>query len=205
MRWTRAPVVRRTDDETTHDRAQRRLSIDKSVSQTTATAGDQFNWILDITNHGPDLATNLVVSDTVPAAFEVIGTFPRAGLSCTNTGNSVQCTAASLANGATRPRRGAGSGARFGSARRRHQHGDSRDRLERSDTATTATRRRSRSPRPGSQAPFRRRRLASGTSSSGVTLPRTGNGSLSAVVGSTLFVGGIFSLVIARRRRVATA
>ena len=43
----------------------------------------------------------MVVSDTIPAAFEVIGTFPAAGLGCTNTANSVQCTAASLANGAT--------------------------------------------------------------------------------------------------------
>ena len=108
-----------TDDVTTPIVRNADLAIDKSVSQTSATAGDQFNWILDITNHGPDTATNVVVSDTIPAQFEVIGTFPTVGLTCTNTATAVQCTTAALANGATVSDRRAGAGARCGGARRR--------------------------------------------------------------------------------------
>jgi uncharacterized repeat protein (TIGR01451 family) len=94
-------VVTDTDDETTVVVRQADLAIDKSVSQTSAATGDNFNWVLAVTNHGPNAATNLTISDTLPAQFEVLGAFPSDGLACTNTISSVQCTAPSLLVGET--------------------------------------------------------------------------------------------------------
>ncbi|HEX2786130.1 MAG TPA: LPXTG cell wall anchor domain-containing protein, partial [Ilumatobacteraceae bacterium] len=200
-------VVTATDDETTTILRNVNLSIDKSVSQATATAGDQVNWMLDITNHGPDTASNVVVSDTIPAAFEVIGTFPTAGLICTSTGNSVQCTAASLANGATvravvqvRVAAAAAPGAVVNTATVVTDSNDT-DPSDNSDSASiTVTAIASASLAPTAASP-------SGTSGSGVTLPRTGNASLdgSLSLAGLLFAGGIFSLAIARRRRALAA
>ncbi len=201
-------MVTATDDETTVIVRNANVSIDKSVSQATATAGDQFNWILDITNHGPDLATNLVVSDTIPAAFEVIGTFPTAGLGCTNTANSVQCTAASLANGATvravvqvRVLASAAAGAVTNTATvvTESTDPDTSDNTDSASVTVTAA---------GSQAPVPPAAPTPPASGGGaVSLPRTGNGSVGGplTLASLLFGGGIFSLVIARRRRAATA
>ena len=200
-------VVTATDDETTVIVRNANLSIKKTVSQASATAGDQFNWILDITNNGPDLATNVVVSDTIPAAFEVIGTFPSAGLGCTNTANSVQCTAASLANGVTvsavvqvRVLAAATPGAVTNTATVVTDSTDPDTGDNTSSASITVTTAGSQAPVPPTPTP-----PASGGSS--VSLPRTGNGSLSGplTLAGFLFIGGIFSLVIARRRRAATA
>ena len=90
-----------TDDETTPVVRQADLAIDKSVSQATAKPGDQIDWTLDITNLGPNAATNLVIDDALPAQFEVLGAFPTAGLTCTNTTTVVQCTGPSLFVGET--------------------------------------------------------------------------------------------------------
>ncbi|MEA3184560.1 MAG: large repetitive protein, partial [Ilumatobacteraceae bacterium] len=199
-------VVTATDQATTTIVRNANLAIDKSVSQTSAAIGDQFNWILDITNHGPDLATNVVISDTVPAAFQVIGTFPGAGLSCSNTANSVQCTAASLANGATlhavvqvRVVAGATPGLVSNTAT---VVADSTDAVtsDNSDTASiTVTAAASLAPVP--PAP------TSAPVGSGASLPRTGNESLSLplTLAGLMIIGGTFSLVMARRRRAATA
>ena len=94
-------VVTDTDDETTAVVRLADLAIDKSVSQMSATTGDNFSWVLAITNHGPNAATNLTISDTLPAQFEVLGAFPSDPLTCTNTISSVQCTAAILLAGET--------------------------------------------------------------------------------------------------------
>jgi len=94
-------VVTATDSETTSVVRNSDVSIVKSVSQATVAPGGEFNWILDVTNNGPETATNVVVDDSIPAAFEVVGAFPGAGLNCTNTSSAVHCTAATLANGAT--------------------------------------------------------------------------------------------------------
>ena len=183
------------------------LAIDKSVSQATATAGDQFNWILDITNHGPDTATNVVVSDTIPASFEVVGTFPTAGLACTNAANSVSCTAASLANGATvraviqvRVLAAAAPGVVTNTAAVVADSVDPNT-ADNSDSASITV------TAAGSQAPVPPAASGGTGTSSGVTLPRTGNGSLTAplTLAGLLLFGGISSLVIARRRRAATA
>ena len=199
-------VVVATDDETTVIVRTANLSIVKSVSQTTATAGDQFNWILDITNHGPDTATNVVVSDTIPAQFEVIGTFPTAGLSCTNTANAVQCTTAALANGATvrtvvqvRVLAAASPGLVTNTATVTTDGSDSDTTDNTSSASITVTATANQAPVPTPDP---------GTVvSGGTTLPRTGNNSLGGPLSlaALMVAAGIASLVIARRRREATA
>ena len=94
-------VVTATDDATTPVVRNADLAIVKTVSQTTVVAGGQFNWILDVTNNGPNAATDVVVNDTLPAQFVVVAPFPPAGVTCTNTTTSVQCTAPSLAPGSS--------------------------------------------------------------------------------------------------------
>jgi uncharacterized repeat protein (TIGR01451 family)/LPXTG-motif cell wall-anchored protein len=198
-------VVTATDDVTTPIVRNANLSIAKSVSQTTATAGDLFNWILDITNHGPDTATNVVVSDTIPAQFEVIGTFPTTGLSCTNTGNAVQCTTAALANGATvrtvvqvRVLAAAAPGAVTNTATVTTDGSDSDTTDNTSSASITVTAIANQAPVPTPDP---------GTVvSGGTTLPRTGNSSLGGplTLAALMVAGGIASLVIARRRRDAT-
>ena len=188
-------VVVATDDETTVIVRTANLSIVKSVSQTTATAGDQFNWILDITNHGPDTATNVVVSDTIPAQFEVIGTFPTAGLSCTNTANAVQCTTAALANGATvrtvvqvRVLAAASPGLVTNTATVTTDGSDSDTTDNTSSASITVTATANQAPVPTPDP---------GTVvSGGTTLPRTGNNSL----GGPLTLA---ALMVAARHRLA--
>ncbi len=197
-------VVTATDDETTVIVRQVNLSIDKSVSQGTATAGNQFNWILDITNHGPDMATNVVISDTIPTQFEVIGTFPTDGLSCTTAANAVQCTAPTLASGATvrtvvqvRVLASAPPGAVTNTATVATGSSDTDitdNTGSASITVTAAVNQAVAVPDPG-------------TGASGIaTLPRTGNGPLGGplTLAALMFGAGIFSLVIGRRRRAET-
>jgi uncharacterized repeat protein (TIGR01451 family) len=69
-------VVTATDDETTSVVRNSEVAIVKSVSQATAASGGQFNWVFDVTNNGPETATNVVVNDSIPAAFEVLGRSP---------------------------------------------------------------------------------------------------------------------------------
>ena len=198
-------VVTAVADETTVIARQVNVSISTSVSQTTATAGDQFNWILDITNHGPDTATNVLVSDTIPAQFEVIATFPTNGLSCTNTANAVQCTAATLASGATvrtvvqvRVLAAAPPGAATNTATAATDSSDT-DTTDNTASASITVTAVAIQVVPVPDA-------GSGLSGS-PTLPRTGSSSPGGTLTlAALMLGaGIVSLVIGRRRRVVTA
>ncbi len=197
-------VVTATDDETTPIVRVADLSIDKSVSVGTTVVGGEFNWVLDITNHGPDLATNLTVSDSIPSQFEVLGAFPTAGLSCTNTTSSVQCTAASLAVNATvrvivqvRVVASAAPGTvtNTGSVTATSTDPDPTDNSDSASIDITAAASQAPVPVP-----------ASGSAAPTPTLPRTGGSPVGPLtLAALLFCGGMVSLVIARRRRAMTA
>jgi uncharacterized repeat protein (TIGR01451 family) len=194
-------VVTAKDGETTAVARSADLSIDKSVSATSAAAGDTFNWVLDVVNHGPDTATNVAVSDTVPAAFQIVTVTPTGGLACTNTTSKVDCSAATMTNGATakvtiqvRVVATAAAGAVTNTAT---VSSDTPDPTapNNSDTASvTVTQAASGAPVPG-------------TTGSGVGLPRTGNGPLGGplTLAGLLIGGGLLSLVVSRRRRAARA
>lgn len=86
------------DTQRTTVRAVADLEIQKTDSADPVMPGDGFSYTLAVTNHGPAHATDVHVSDPVPAGFTVTGTPTGAG-SCGVTGNAVDCTRAALASG----------------------------------------------------------------------------------------------------------
>ena len=81
------------------------LSITKSTTATAVSPGGSIPYTITAHNNGPSAATNVVVTDTLPASllFQSLSSAP--GFSCTtpaagSTG-TITCNAASLANGAT--------------------------------------------------------------------------------------------------------
>ena len=66
------------------------MSVVKTASKTEVSAGDTIDFTLTVRNAGPSQATNVVLSDVLPAGFRVTGvTTPDA--SCTLTAGSVEC------------------------------------------------------------------------------------------------------------------
>ncbi|MDP9463877.1 MAG: DUF11 domain-containing protein, partial [Actinomycetota bacterium] len=199
-------VVTATDDETTPIVRESDLSIDKSVSQATATSGATFDWFLTVTNHGPDTATNVVVSDTIPAQFQVLGITSSAGLSCTFSGNNVSCTTATLASGAVASisvqvsvLASAAAGVVTNTATVATDASDTNPADNTDSASITIAPAVASSPPTPAPAPT----PDVGSSAGGVTLPRTGTGSLAGplTLAGLLLGGGIISLSIARRRR----
>ncbi|HMH53750.1 MAG TPA: IPTL-CTERM sorting domain-containing protein [Candidatus Acidoferrum sp.] len=76
------------------------LSIVKTGTPNPVTAGQTLTYLLTITNHGPDAATNVVVTDPVPPGAGLQSATPSAGGNCT-TGAVVTCTFPNLAANAT--------------------------------------------------------------------------------------------------------
>ncbi len=73
------------------------VGIAKSASPATAVPGTNETYTLVVTNHGPDAASGVVVSDPVPAGE----TFVSASPGCSFASGVVTCQLASLANGAS--------------------------------------------------------------------------------------------------------
>jgi uncharacterized repeat protein (TIGR01451 family) len=73
------------------------LSITKSDSPDPVTAGTDLTYSLTITNHGPSTATNVTVSDPVPAQTSFVSATPSQG-TCDAT---VSCSLGTLASGAS--------------------------------------------------------------------------------------------------------
>jgi uncharacterized repeat protein (TIGR01451 family) len=81
------------------------LGITKTTPTTNAAPGAAVAYTIVVTNHGPDTATSVTMTDTLPATLLFQSIVSPAGYSCTtpaigNTG-TVTCTGSSLANGAT--------------------------------------------------------------------------------------------------------
>lgn len=73
------------------------LSIAKSVSPARVTPGQNSTFTLVARNNGPNPASNVRVSDTIPAGLTVASVGPG----CTASGQTVTCTVGSLAPGAS--------------------------------------------------------------------------------------------------------
>ena len=93
-------AVTTMDTETTPVVRTANLSIDKSVGSRPGIIGSTIDWLLVVTNHGPDTATDVVVTDALPVEFTV-ASVTASGVSCTTTAQTVECTTATLANGAS--------------------------------------------------------------------------------------------------------
>lgn len=71
------------------------LSITKVGSPDPVTAGSQLDYTITVTNNGPSTATNVVVSDTLPAGV----VFLSSSIPCS--GSPLTCNLGTLANGAS--------------------------------------------------------------------------------------------------------
>jgi uncharacterized repeat protein (TIGR01451 family) len=81
------------------------LGITKSTPTTTAAPGAAVTYTIVVTNHGPDAATSVTMTDTLPATLKFASITTPAGFSCTTPAigatGTINCTSASLANGAS--------------------------------------------------------------------------------------------------------
>lgn len=81
------------------------LAIDKTTLSTAAAQGSTITYTISTTNHGPDEATNVTVTDVLPAQLRFQSITAPAGWTCTTpaagANGTITCTAAALANGTT--------------------------------------------------------------------------------------------------------
>ncbi|MFN8525950.1 MAG: hypothetical protein U0821_22850 [Chloroflexota bacterium] len=78
--------------------AQADLSLTKSASPLTLDVGGKTTFTLTVANAGPSPATNVVVSDTLPAGLTLVSTQPSQGSPCTGT-TSITCALGTIASG----------------------------------------------------------------------------------------------------------
>ena len=71
------------------------LSITKTDSPDPVTVGSQLTYAISVTNAGPDAASNVVVTDTLPPTLTLVSTSTG---SCSGT-TTITCTLGSLASG----------------------------------------------------------------------------------------------------------
>jgi uncharacterized repeat protein (TIGR01451 family) len=81
------------------------LGITKSTLTTNAAPGAAVVYTIVVTNHGPDTATSVTMTDTLPATLLFQSIVAPAGYACTTplagTTGTISCTGSSLANGAS--------------------------------------------------------------------------------------------------------
>lgn len=79
------------------------LAITKTTTpSTTVNAGTAFSYTLNVTNNGPATASNVTVTDTLPAGV-VYGSATGTGWTCNFASGTVTCTMASLPAGPANP------------------------------------------------------------------------------------------------------
>jgi uncharacterized repeat protein (TIGR01451 family)/LPXTG-motif cell wall-anchored protein len=192
-------TVTATDSETTPVVRTADVSIDKSAQTGAAVVGQNFDWTILVTNHGPDTATGVVVNDTMPQQFTMSSVTTSAG-SCVTSAQTVQCNLPNMAKSAT-------------VAITIHTTVATASASPVINTATVST--TSTDPVPENNtddAQVPGVLIASSPpvpvpdAAVAAELPRTGGSPTGPLTLATLLLGGgIVSLVIARRRRAASA
>jgi uncharacterized repeat protein (TIGR01451 family) len=78
------------------------LSITKSDSPDPVTEGGQLTYTIEVTNAGPDPATDVTVSDDLASSdFDLVSTTPSQGNCSVQGGQNITCNLGMLASGAT--------------------------------------------------------------------------------------------------------
>jgi uncharacterized repeat protein (TIGR01451 family) len=75
------------------------VSVTKSDTPDPVTVGTNVTYTMTVTNNGPDIATDVELTDTLPGAVTLVSATPNTG-SCTGT-SIIVCDLGSLANGAS--------------------------------------------------------------------------------------------------------
>ncbi len=75
------------------------LTVAKTASSPTVAPGDNFNYTINVSNSGPETASNVLVADTLPPQTTFVSCFAPGG-TCSNTGNDVEVTYPAIASGA---------------------------------------------------------------------------------------------------------
>ncbi|MBA2543299.1 MAG: DUF11 domain-containing protein, partial [Deltaproteobacteria bacterium] len=97
---TNDPVAGNNSTSTTTTvTASANLAITVSDSPDPVSAGATLTYTVGVTNNGPSTATNLSMSNTLPAGVTFVSA-AGTGWSCAAAGQTVSCTRASLASGA---------------------------------------------------------------------------------------------------------
>ncbi len=86
-------------DTTVSTPDQADLEIIKSDSQDPVAVGDNLTYTLIVTNHGPDNATSVNVTDTLPADIEFVSANASPGTTASNSSSIVSWNIGSLASG----------------------------------------------------------------------------------------------------------
>jgi uncharacterized repeat protein (TIGR01451 family) len=73
------------------------LEVTQMASPTLALINQNLTYTVTVTNNGPDAATDVTVTDTLPASI----TFVSADAGCAEVSGTVTCTVSSLADGAS--------------------------------------------------------------------------------------------------------
>jgi|GEM_PF-3090333 len=76
------------------------LAVTIQVEPEPASTGQALNYLLRITNHGPDAASAVALSSTLPATVSLVSATPGKGLPCTGT-SAVNCRIGHLNAGET--------------------------------------------------------------------------------------------------------
>lgn len=77
------------------------LALAKSASPSPGEVGQPLTFEFSLLNQGPDDATNVVLSDSVPPSFQITGANASAGGNCGISAQTVTCDWTSLASGAS--------------------------------------------------------------------------------------------------------
>jgi uncharacterized repeat protein (TIGR01451 family) len=77
------------------------LAVTKSASVSTATVGVPFNYTITVLNKGTIAASNVTMTDQLPAGVTFGAANATGGGTCTHSSGTVTCTWPSLAGGAT--------------------------------------------------------------------------------------------------------
>ena len=80
---------------------QYNLAVTKRASVSTATVGTPFTYTITVLNKGTIAASNVVMTDQLPAGVTYNSATPTGGGNCTQSSGTVTCTWASLAGGAS--------------------------------------------------------------------------------------------------------
>ncbi|MFQ5900770.1 MAG: DUF11 domain-containing protein [Thermodesulfobacteriota bacterium] len=76
------------------------LSVTKTDSPDPAVVGNNITYTVTITNNGPDDATGVTLTDTLPGSVTFISATPDQG-SCSEAGGIVTCNIGAMTNGAS--------------------------------------------------------------------------------------------------------